>query len=128
MRLILALTLTLTIVAGPLFAATSSRTCDAQLQALGACSPANNGENGVIIVYWASSVDDDARPEVAADALDLRDAVCARLLGIYSGCTAAQADGAIRRLLVDLVREYRRQLVEAAQPAAADAALDNQGN
>lgn len=117
------------LLAVPCAAATVSQNCNATVQGIGACGAGDNGEAGVIIAYWASTVDDaPADPAVSSNAADLRSAICANL-GIAEGaCTTAAADGALRRLLVEWTKNYRKQKALGALPAQADPVLDGQGN
>lgn len=119
----------LVLLSAPASAATVSQNCNGTVQGIGACGAGDNGEAGVLIAYWASTIDDaPGDPNVASNAADLRSAICANF-GIANGaCTAASADGALRRLLTEWVRNYRDQKAKAALAAPPVVTLDAQGN
>jgi hypothetical protein len=129
MRPIILLSALVFLGGAPLVAATINTNCTAQVQATGACSSANNGVAGILFGYWVSLTDAaPADPDVGSDAADMKDAICANF-GIASGsCTAASADGAVRRYLESLVTAYRRNKKVVAVPAAATPAIDSQQN
>jgi len=113
--------------AGAAGAATSNQTCNATIQATGACSVGNNGVAGVLFGYWASLTDAaPADPNIASDAIDLRDAICANFR--ISTCTSAAADGAVRRYLEELVKAYRQAKQIQALSAPTSPTLDGQQN
>lgn len=113
----------------PAAAATVSQNCNATVQGIGACGAGDNGEAGVLIAYWVSTTDDaPGDPNVASNAADLREAICANLATSSGTCTTAGADGALRRMLAEWVRIYRDQKAKAALAAPPAVALDAQGN
>lgn len=113
----------------PVQAATITSNCTATVQGIGACAVADNGKAGVLIAYWASSVDDaPTDSEVASNAADLRDAICANFGVPSASCTAASADGALRRYLEGLVKSYRGSKKVVAIPTVPTPAIDAQVN
>ena len=110
-------------------AATINTNCTATVQATGACSAANNGVAGVLFGYWASLTDAaPADADINSDAIDLRDAICNNFGIATASCTAAAADGAVRKYLESLVKSYRAQKKITALPAQSNPALDGQQN
>jgi hypothetical protein len=105
-----------------------TQTCNATVQAIGACSPADAGESGVILAYWVSTVDDDPSPEVQSDAVDFRDATCWQMGLAPEDCTKEKADGYWRRLMVDTTRAYRKAQREGTLAAPPDPTMDGQNN
>lgn len=113
----------------PALAATVSQTCNATVQGIGACGAGDNGESGVLIAYWVSTIDDaPGDPNVASNAADLRDAICANFGITGAACTTAAADGALRKMMVEWVRAYRDGKAKAALAAPPVVALDAQSN
>jgi hypothetical protein len=118
--------LTLTAVAS---AATVTQTCSATIQSVGACASADNAKSGILIAYWASSIDEaPADADIASNAADLRDAICLNFGIAPVSCTKEAADGALRRFLEGMVRSYRAAKKVSALPAQAAPVLDSQGN
>lgn len=112
-----------------LSAATVTINCTATVQSIGACAASDAGKSGVLIAYWVSSIDDaPGDPDTSSNAIDLRDALCARFSIPPGNCTAAAADGALRKLLVLLVENHRHSKKVVAVPVPTTPVLDGQGN
>jgi len=110
-------------------AATLTQACNATVQSIGACGAGDNAEAGVLIAYWVSSIDDaPGDADIASNALDFRDAVCSNFGIAPASCTAAAADGALRRYLENLVKAHRQAKKAAALPAQTAPVIDAQSN
>jgi|SRR6185295_7567500 len=110
-------------------AATINTNCSATIQSTGACGAGNNGVAGVLFGYWASLTDAaPADADINSDAIDLRDAICANFSIPSGSCTAAAADGAVRKFLENMVKSYRAQKKITAIPAPSNPTLDGQQN